>query len=223
MGQGVQDRGAEHGRRRLLLPRALRGRRREVRGPHRARGRRRHHHGLEGEAAPRRGRGPRRQLHGRAPPLRLLRDGHPGGQGGRRPLLPAPQGDDDEGLGPHHVRPLRQGLLQGRLRQARGDLRQARRGREQRPRGRLQEDRDVGRREEEGDRGRHHGDLREARLYGHGGLEQGHHELARAQRHHHRQLHANRDSRRWEDVEQGGQGAGLLGRDSRPQLRMRLP
>ena len=36
-------------------------------------------------------------------------------QGAGRPLLPAPEGDDDEGLGPDHLRPRRAGVLRRRV------------------------------------------------------------------------------------------------------------
>ena len=42
----------------------------------------------------------------------------------RRDVLAARQGDDDEGLAPDRVRPLRADLLQGRVRQARQAVRQ---------------------------------------------------------------------------------------------------
>ena len=48
-------------------------------------------------------------------------------EGPGRAAVAAPQGDHDEGLGPHHVRSRGQRVLQGRLRQARGDLQTARR------------------------------------------------------------------------------------------------
>ena len=43
-------------------------------------------------------------------------------QGGGRALLAAPEGHDDEGLRPDHLRPRRAGFLQGPLRQARRDV-----------------------------------------------------------------------------------------------------
>ena len=40
------------------------------------------------------------------------------GQGAGRPLLPAHEGDDDEGLGPDHLRPRRAGVLRRRVRRS---------------------------------------------------------------------------------------------------------
>ena len=58
----------------------------------------------------------------------------------RRDVLAARQGDDDEGEPPDRVRPLRQGLLQGRVRQAPGCARRTRRERQQRDGRPLQQD-----------------------------------------------------------------------------------
>jgi hypothetical protein len=59
----------------------------------------------------------------------------------RRDVLAARQGDDDEGLAPHRLRPLRAHLLQGRVRQARQAVRRAGREREQRHGRSVQQDR----------------------------------------------------------------------------------
>ena len=82
------------------------------------------------EVARRRGRDLRRRGDAPARARRL-----PGGadrrrQGAGRPLLAAPEGDDDEGLRPDHLRPRRAGVLRRRVRGARRRARQP----EQRPR-----------------------------------------------------------------------------------------
>ena len=59
----------------------------------------------------------------------------------RRDVLAARQGDDDEGQPPHRVRPLREGLLQGRVRQAPGGARRTGCERQQRNGRPLQQDR----------------------------------------------------------------------------------
>ena len=62
-------------------------------------------------------------------------DGRRQGQG--RAVLDPPQGHDDEGLRPDHLRPRREGLLRRRVRQARRHLRPPRRRPQQRPRRRA--------------------------------------------------------------------------------------
>ncbi len=52
--------------------------------------------------------------------VRVLRAADRGRVQDRRDVLAARQGDDDEGQPPHRLRPLREGLLQGRVRQAPG-------------------------------------------------------------------------------------------------------
>ena len=57
-----------------------------------------------------------RTLHGRRGARRVPRRADRAGQGRRRAVLGAPQGHDDEGLRPDHLRPRREGLLRRRLR-----------------------------------------------------------------------------------------------------------
>ena len=135
---GLQDPRRHHGRRRLPLQRAVghHGRRRrrcasstspatapspcckESLPGARRRDRRRHRH-EQGRA---------RGVPGRADRRR---------QGRGRAVLAPPQGHDDEGLGPDHLRPRREGLLRRRVRQARRRARRGRRQPQQRPRPRC--------------------------------------------------------------------------------------
>jgi isocitrate dehydrogenase len=55
--------------------------------------------------------------------LRVLREANRGRESQGRAAVAAPQGDDDEGVRSDHVRARSACVLQGRLRQARGDLR----------------------------------------------------------------------------------------------------
>ncbi len=64
-------------------------------------------------------RNPRRHRHEQEGPRRLPRRANRQSQKGRRPLLAPPEGHHDEGLRPDHLRPCREGLLQGPRRQAR--------------------------------------------------------------------------------------------------------
>ena len=124
-----------------------------------------------------------------------------GRQGAGRPLLPAHEGHDDEGLGPHHLRPRGARLLRGGLREARRrstklgvDVNNGF-GRPARARSPRLPDA-----ERKADRGRHRGGLRAARARD-GELRQGHHQPPRSQRHHHRRLHAAHDPRFGRHVE----------------------
>ena len=65
------------------------------------------------------GRGHRRHLHERDGPASLPRRADRRRQGAGRAVLAAPEGDDDEGLRPDHLRPRGAGLLRRRVRQAR--------------------------------------------------------------------------------------------------------
>ena len=73
--------------------------------------------------------------------VRVLRRADRGRVQDRRDVLAARQGDDDEGQPSDRVRPLREGLLQGRLRQAPGGARRAGCERQQRHGRPLQQDR----------------------------------------------------------------------------------
>ena len=61
----------------------------------------------------------RHHVHEQEGAVRLLRRADRGRAQDRRDVLAARQGDDDEGVAPHRLRPLREDLLQGRVRQAR--------------------------------------------------------------------------------------------------------
>jgi isocitrate dehydrogenase len=104
-----------HGTRRLLRQRDLAHAGGAHRGAHRVRRRGRHGRGpQEGPGAPG-GRGHRHRGDERRRAARLLRRADRGCQEGRCAAVAPPQGDHDEGLGPHHVRPLRVGVLPGVL------------------------------------------------------------------------------------------------------------
>ena len=128
----LEDQRRDDGQGRLPLQREVGRARRRRHAAHRARRRRRHHHRAQGvdPGAGRRGR--RRHLHERrrAAPL-PHRAGRPG-QGRRRAVLRPPEGHDDEGLGPDHLRPRRAGVLPHAVRAVRraaargGDLAQRR-------------------------------------------------------------------------------------------------
>ena len=169
----------------------------------------------QAQDAARGGRGDRRVAHERGAAPRVLRGGDPGRQGGRRALLAPPQGDHDEDLGPDHVRPRCHRLLQGRLREARRDVRLARRQPEQRAWRRLRQDRVPARRAARRDRGRHHGDVRDAPQGRYGRLGPRHHQPPRAVRHHHRRLDPARHPRLGQDVDAGGHAPRLQGSSSR--------
>ena len=144
-------------------------------------------------------------------------------QGRGRAPVAAPQGDDDEGVGPDSVWPRRDRLLQAGVREPRGAVRHVERDAQQRHRRRLREDQDASRRPARGDRGGHPGGLRHAATAGDGGLGQGHHQPARTERRHHRRLDAGRHPVLGPDVGARRQAARHEGHDSRPLLRGHLP
>ena len=96
----------------------------------RARRRRRHRHRAQGVAARARRRGRRRHLHGRRRAAPLPHRADRPRQGRRRAVLGAPQGHDDEGLGPDPVRARGAGVLPDAVRAVR---RRARRRPRSRP------------------------------------------------------------------------------------------
>ena len=116
----LQDQRRHDGRRRLPLQREV-GRHRVRRHAHHpARRRRRHHDGAQGR------RSPCSPARSSTPPSCASRPSTPSstaqiarGQGRRRAVLGAPQGDDDEGLRPDHLRPRREGVLPRRVRAVR--------------------------------------------------------------------------------------------------------
>ncbi len=101
---------------------------------HPARRRRRHHDGAQGRVPRARRRDRRRHRHARRGPRRLPHRPDRARQGRRRAVLGAPQGHDDEGLRPDHLRPRRQGVLPRRVRAVRRRPRGRRPQPEQRPR-----------------------------------------------------------------------------------------
>mmetsp|Transcript_13231 Transcript_13231/g.33991 ORF Transcript_13231/g.33991 Transcript_13231/m.33991 type:complete len:230 (-) Transcript_13231:1455-2144(-) len=212
----------QHVRRRLLRQRAepRDGRRRLSERD--AGGRRRQPQRAEGGHQAAGGRGGRRHAHVGSRAARVLR----GGAGGQRLQGPhdvaAHEGDDDEGVGPHRVWALREGVLQGGV----GQVRRAAGGApcepQQRPGRRLRKAR---RPPAAGGGGGGAGgglQLPEPAGPGHGEQRQGHHQPARAQRRHHRRLHALRGARRRQDVEQGRRAGGRQVHDPRPLLRRHL-
>ncbi|MDC4226163.1 MAG: NADP-dependent isocitrate dehydrogenase [Candidatus Manganitrophus sp.] len=116
--------------------------RRGDRGADRVRRPGRQDHRAEAEGLAQGGRGHRRHVHEQEGAARLLRSADRGRQKAGRAVLAARQGDDDEGLRPDHLRPCRQGLLQGRLREARRHVREARRQPQQRHGRPLRQDQD---------------------------------------------------------------------------------
>ena len=86
---------------------------------HQARRRRRHRDRAQGRPQGARRRGRRRHVHGRRRAAPLPHRADRPGQGRRRALLRAPQGHDDEGLRPDHLRPRRAGVLPDPLRAVR--------------------------------------------------------------------------------------------------------
>ena len=155
---------------------------------------------------------------------RVLREADRRRQGQGRAAVAAPEGDDDEGVRPDHVRPRRRGVLPGRLR------RSTRRRSTQ-----LGVDPDNGigdvyakiqtlpadqRAAIEADIA---GRLRDAAAAGDGRLEQGHHQPARAERRDHRRVDAGGDPRLGPDVGTRRQAARHEGDDPGPLLRRHLP
>ncbi len=89
-------------------------------GPHRARRRRRQRHGAQGRDAGARRRGARRGRHAPRSARRVPRRAGRRGQAPGRAFLGAPEGDDDEGLRPDHLRPRGARRRGGGVRQIRG-------------------------------------------------------------------------------------------------------
>ena len=192
---------------------------------HRARRRRRHGHRAQGLGTGAGRRGRRRHVHVEARTRRVPRRADRRRQGAGRAVLAPPQGDDDEGLRPDHLRSRRRGLLRAGLRTGtatcskrpapnpnNGWARRARRDRRRCPpssRPTINEAIDA-----HLDRPPRHRD---------GRLRPRHHQPARAERHHRRRLDAGDDPHVRADVEQARRAAGLQGRDPRLQLRRRVP
>ncbi len=189
--QRQQDQRRHHGRRRLPLQREVRRPRRRGHPHRRARRHRRRRDGPQGghPGPGRRGRRRHRHARRRAAPLPHRADRPRQGRG--RAVLGAPQGHDDEGLRPDHLRPRRAGVLPDALRAVRRAARRRGHQPQRRPR------RAPGR-HRQAPRGRGH---QEGRRAGHrrgsrprdGRLRQGHHQPARAVRRHRRRLDAGHD------------------------------
>ena len=126
LGLDVQDERRAHDRRRLPRQRAVRGHRGGRLAAHRAGWQRRLRQGAArvGPCARRRGRR-RHRAAGRRTAGVPDRADRPR-QGGRRPLLGAPEGDDDEGLRPDHLRARRACVPAGAVRPPRGRARDGR-------------------------------------------------------------------------------------------------
>ena len=131
----LEDQRRDDGQGRLPLQRAVGGPRGRRHAAHRARRRRRHRDGAQGVDPGARRRGRRRHVHERRRAAPLPRRADRPRQGRGRAVLGAPQGHDDEGLRPDHLRPRRPGLLPDPVRavrrraQDRGHLAQRRAGR----------------------------------------------------------------------------------------------
>ena len=142
-----------------------------------------------------------------------------GRQARGRAVLAASEGDHDEDLRSHHVRPRRVGLLRRRAREARRHAEEARRQPQQRLRRSPGEDRDAAGGREGRDRGRHRGGLCEPAAARHGQFRQGHHQPARAERRDRRRLDAGDDPRVGPHVGPRRQAARRQGGDPGPLLR----
>ena len=134
---GRMEPGLAHARRddegrRLLPRREVDDARHGAQRPHGARHARRQDAGAEAEGVAARWRDHRQHVHEQEGAVRLLRAADGGRAQDRRDVLAARQGDDDEGLAPDRLRPRRQDLLQGGIREARRAVRRARRQRQQR-------------------------------------------------------------------------------------------
>ena len=124
----------DDGRRRLPLDRAVGHARRGRRAADRARRGRRHGHACSRRASPvQAGEIVDAAVMRRARARRVPRRADRRRQGAGRPLLAAPEGDDDEGLRPDHLRPRGADVLRGRLRRARRRAGRGRREPEPRP------------------------------------------------------------------------------------------
>ena len=141
----------------------------------------------------------------------------------RRDVLAARQGHDDEGVAPHRVRPLREDLLQGRVRQTRRAVQGAGRQRQQRHGRPVHQDRHAAAKQAGRDQARPARLPRAPPRAGHGGLGQGHHQLPLAQRHHRGRVHARHDPQRRQDVGRQRPPEGREGRDARVDLCPHLP
>ena len=119
----------------------------------------------------------RLHVHEQEGAVRLLRRADRRRLQDRRDVLTARQGDHDEGVAPHRVRPRGEDLLQGRLRQAPEAVRRAGCRRQQRPVRSLRQDRVAARLAARRDHPRPARLPRAPARAGHGGFGQGHHQL----------------------------------------------
>ena len=131
-------------------------------------------------------------------------------QGGGRAVLGPPQGHDDEGLRPDHLRPRRARVLRRRVRRARRRARARRRRPQRRPRRRCSTAIDDAARRRAAPRSRPSIDAAYADRPAprDGRLRQGHHQPARAERRDRRRLDARRDPHVGPDVERRRRAAG---------------
>ena len=199
--------------------RAVGDRRARRDGPDRARRRRRPGHGAQGEDGGQGRRGARCRGHAvpgaRPVPGRAAR----GRQRARRPVLSAPEDDDDEGGRPDRVRTRGASVLRRGVRRA---CRRAHVGGGQcqrRARGDAEGDRSAARRAARSRPARDRRGVRERPGAGDGRLGSRHHEPPRAERRDHRRLDAGGDPLLGPDVEPGWRAAGHEVRDPRPLLR----
>ena len=124
---------------------------------------------------------------------------------------------------PHRLRPRRQDLLQGRLRQAPGAVRRTRRQRQQRTGRPLQQDRVAARVAARRDHPRPARLPRAPARAGDGRFGQGHHQLSFAQRRDRGCVDAGDDPRRRQDVRRRRAAEGHQGRQPRVHLFPHLP
>ena len=218
----LEDQRRAHGRRRLPLQREVRGHRGGRHAAHRAGHRRAATTEVlkDGPGAGRRDR--RRHLHETSRAARVPRRADRAGQGRRRAVLGAPQGHDDEGLRPDHLRPRGAGVLPEALRRAR------RRARRRGPRPEQRARRHPLRRstqlaERRRDPGRVRAGHRRRPAAGDGRLRQGHHQPARAERRDRRRQHAGDDPHLGPHVGSRRRGGRHPRGDPRLVVRRHLP
>ncbi len=178
---------------------------------------------LKPETALDRRRRHREHVHEQEGPRRVLRAADRGRVQDRRDVLAARQGHDDEGQPPHRLRPLREGLLQGRLRQAPGGARRTGRERQQRNGRPLQQDRVAAVVPARGDHQGHPRRPRAPARAGHGGFGQGHHQLPLAERRDRGRLDARDDPPWRQDVRRRRADQGHQGGQPRVHVLPDLP
>ncbi len=201
--------------RRLSLDRAVDDRRARRHGPDRARRSRRQDHGPEGQDGREGRRGARRRRDAPRGARCVHRRPDRRREGARRPVLRAPQDDDDACGGPDHLRARAAGVLRRRVRSIRRRA-QLGRGQSQRRRGvAVEGDRGAARRPARRDQGCDRRGVRDRAAAGHGQLRPRDHEPPRPERRDHRRVDAGRDPLFGSDVELARRAPGHEVRDPR--------